>query len=64
MLSRTRNNLNFIKDDKDIHGIERDLENVLKALESDLNAGNWAQILPPMINALNVGPIRRRRNDY
>lgn len=44
MMSRTRDNLNVIKDDKDIHGIERDIENALKALENDLNAGNWALI--------------------
>ena len=39
-----RDLLNVIKDDKDIHGIERDIENVLKALENDLNAENWALI--------------------
>ncbi len=66
MLSRTRNNLNVIKDDKDIHGNERDLENVLKDLESDLNAENWALIKRyfKVLNASGVGPIRRRRNDY
>ena len=57
-MSRTRNNLNIIKDDKDIHGIERDIENCLKALEKDMIPENWA-LIKRYFKVLNASGVSR-----
>ena len=52
------NILKIIKDDKDIHGIEKDIERCLIAIEAEMIAENWT-LIKRYFKVLNASGISR-----